>query len=145
MTTFGAFQSTRKTYDIVMLLLAEKEDIKIRALVIPVICTPLSVKIKNLRIPPELKGLKLADPSHTLENLEVDIIIENDYYGRLITGKIIKAENEALITMESKFGWLLLRPIHKVNCSENYLNPLCQRVQIMPLEDAKLDNRLTKF
>ena len=145
-TTFGTIQSTRKTYDIVSFtIVAEKEDIKISSLVTPVICPPLSVKMKNIQIPPELKGLKLADPSHSSENLEVDIIIGNDYYGQLITGKIIKAENEALIAMESKFGWLLSGPIHKANCSENYLNTLCQRVEVMPVEDAKLDNLLTKF
>ena len=145
-TTFGTIQSTRKTYDIVSFtIVAEKEDIKMRALVTPVICPPLSVKMKNIQIPPELKGLKLADPSHSSENLEVDIIIGNDYYGQLITGKIIKAGNEPLIAMESKFGWLLSGPIHKANCSENYLNTLCQRVEVMPVEDAKLDNLLTKF
>ena len=58
-------------------------------------------------MPPELKGLKLADRLQSSEYLDVDIIIGNDYYGQLITGKIIKTENEASIAMESKFGWLL--------------------------------------
>ena len=62
--------------------------------------------MKNLKIPPELKGLKLADRLQSSENLDVDIIIGNDYYGQLITGRIMKTENEALIAMESKFGWL---------------------------------------
>ena len=43
--------------------------------------------MKDLRIPPELKGLKLADPLHTLESLEIDIINGNDYYSQLITSK----------------------------------------------------------
>ena len=107
-TTFGSFQSTRKTYDIVSFSLStEKENIKIKALVTPIICPPLSVMMKNLKIPPELKGLKLADRLQSSQNLDVDIIIGNDYYGPLITGKIIKTENEALIAIESKFGWLL--------------------------------------
>jgi len=63
--------------------------------------------IKNPKMPPELKGLKLANRLQSSENLDVDIIIGNDYYGQLITGKIIKTENIALIAMESKFGWLL--------------------------------------
>lgn len=35
--------------------------------------------IKNLKIPPELKGLKLADRLQS-ENLDLDIIIVNVYY-----------------------------------------------------------------
>ena len=112
-TTFGTLQGRRKTYDLVALTLStEVENIKITALVTPVICPPLSAKVKNLQIPPELQGLKLADPSHASENLKVDIIIGNDYYGQLITGKVIKTQNEALIAMASKFGWLLSGPIY---------------------------------
>ena len=67
--------------------------------------------MKNLKILPELKGPKLADRLPSSQNLDVDIIIGNDYYGQLITGKIIKTENEALIAIESKFGWLLSGPV----------------------------------
>ena len=67
--------------------------------------------MEKLKIPPALKGLKLADRLQSPENLDVDIIIGNDYYGQLITGKIIKTEKEALIAIESKFGWLLSGPV----------------------------------
>ena len=145
-TTFGSFQSTRKTYDIVSFSLpTEKENIKIKALVTPIICPPLSVMMNNLKIPPELKGLKLADRLQSSQNLDVDIIIGNDYYGQLITGKIIKTENEALIAIESKFGWLLSGPVQNESNHENDLNTLCQRIEIMPVEESKLDNLLTKF
>ena len=145
-TTFGSFQSTRKTYDIVSFSLStEKENIKIKALVTPIICPPLSVMMKNLKIPPKLKGLKLADRLQSSQNLDVDIIIGNDYYGQLITGKIIKTENEALIAIESKFGWLLSGSVQSESNHENDLNKLCQRIEIMPVEESKLDNLLTKF
>ena len=101
--------------------------------------------MKNLNIPPELKGLKLADRLQSSQNLDVDIIIGNDYYGQLITGKIIKTENEALIAIESKFGWLLSGPVQNESNHENDLNTLCQRIEIMPVEESKLDNLLTKF
>ena len=145
-TTFGTLQGRRKTYDLLALTLStDVENIKMTALVTPVICPLLSAKVKNLQIPPELQGLKLADPSHASENLKVDINIGNDYYGQLITAKVIKTQNEALITMESKFGWLLSGPIYKGKNSQNNLTTLCQRVDIMPVEDEKLDNLLTKF
>ena len=101
--------------------------------------------MKNLKIPPELKGLKLADCLQSSENLDVDIITGNDYYGKLITGKIIKTENKALIAMESKFGWLLSGPLENESNHENDLNTLCQKIEIMPVEESKLDNLLTKF
>ena len=44
--------------------------------------------MKNLKIPPELKGLKLADRLPSSQNLDVDIIIGNDYYGQLRTHRI---------------------------------------------------------
>ena len=145
LTTFGSFHSTRKTYDIVSFSLStETENIKIKALVTPIICPLLSV-MKKLKIPPELKGLKLADRLQSSENLDVDIIIGNDYYGQLITGKIIKTENKALIAIESKFGWLLSGPVQNESNHENDLNTLCQRIEIMPVQESKLDNLLTKF
>ena len=144
-TTFGSFQSTRKTYDIVSFSIStETENITIKALVTPIICPPLSV-MEKLKIPPALKGLKLADRLQSPENLDVDIIIGNDYYGQLITGKIIKTENEALIAIESKFGWLLSGPVQNESNHENDLNTLCQRIEITPVQESKLDNLLTKF
>ena len=101
--------------------------------------------MRNLKIPPELKGLKLADRLQSSQNIDVDIINGNDYYGQLITGKIIKIENEALIAIESKFGWLLSGPVQNESNHENDLNTLRQRIEIMPVEESKLDNLLTKF
>ena len=101
--------------------------------------------MEKLKIPPALKGLKLADRLQSPENLDVDIIIGNDYYGQLITGKIIKTENEALIAIESKFGWLLSGPVQNKSNHENDLNTLCQRIEITPVQESKLDNLLTKF
>ena len=96
-TTFRSYQSTRKTYDIVSFSPpTEKENIKIKVLVTPIICPPLSVMMRNLKMPPELKGLKLADRFQSSENLYVDIIIGNDNYGQLITGKIIKTAKKGL-------------------------------------------------
>ncbi|KAK3752075.1 hypothetical protein QZH41_005571 [Actinostola sp. cb2023] len=85
------------------------------------------------------KGLKLADKTNG--NLEVDIIIGNDQFGQLITGKMIKTSNEAIIAMESKFGWLLSGP---TSSSCNRDTTRCQRADIQTV-DTKLDNILTKF
>lgn len=113
----------------------------------PVICPPLSSQMKDFTVPYELKGLKLAEPfTHEAKgNLEVDIIIGNDHFGQLITGKVIKSNNEALIATESIFGWLLSGPT-TVKCNKDVYNTSpCQRVDVNPVVDEKLDTLLTKF
>ena len=137
--TFGSFQSTRKTYDIVSFSIStETENITIKALVTPIICPPLSV-MEKLKIPPALKGLKLADRLQSPENLDVDIIIGNDYYGQLITGKIIKTENEALIAIESKFGWLLSGPVQNESNHGNDLRTVCCKDRLSVYKIEKTD------
>ena len=101
--------------------------------------------MKNLKMPPELKGLKLADRLQSSENIDVNIITGNDYYGELITGKVIKTENGAWIAMESKFRWLPSGPIHNENIYTNDLNTLCQRIKILPVEESKQKSLLKKF
>ena len=59
-TTFGTLQGNRKTYDLVALTLStEVENIKITALVTPVICPPLSAKVKIYRYRRNYKDLNL--------------------------------------------------------------------------------------
>ena len=43
------------------------------------------------------------------------------------------------------FGWLLSGPVQNESNQENDLNTLCQRIEIMPVQESKLDNLLTKF
>ena len=50
-----------------------------------------------------------------------------------------------MIAIESKFGWLLSGPVQNESNHEDDLNTLCQRIEIMPVEESKLDNLLTKF
>ena len=66
--------------------------------------------MKNLKIPPELKGLNLVDRCNH-QKIDVDIIIGNYYYGQLIAGQIVITENEAFIAVEGNFGWLLSGPV----------------------------------
>ena len=59
----------------------------------------------------------------------------------------MKTANDALIAMESIFGWLLSGPIQNENnhATNNDLNTICQRIGIVPVQESKLDNLLTKF
>ena len=142
-TTFGDIKTIRRNCDVVSINLdtgKEKErngKFIINGTVNPTICPPL--KITAFEIPPELEGLKLADKP--IGNSEVDILIGNDQYGHLITGKMIETSNEAMIAIESKFGWLLAGSTSNIR-SSNTMG--CHRIDTQSAE-SQLDSILTKF
>ena len=144
-TTFGATQGTKKAYDVVAvtLLTNNGEALPITALVTQTICPPLLYLPDKLTLPSELTKLSLACSTDTHANKQVDIIIGNDHYGQLITGRIMKTKNEALIATESKFGWLLSGPIKQLHYVTDYAT--CQQIQALTSEEEKLDDLLTKF
>ena len=126
-TTFGSVESNRKSPEVVKLnLITDKEDIELSALVTPAICPPLPTTVQHIQIPPELKRMKLADPLNAADELNVDILVGNDYYGKLVTGKMKKINNESLIATESKMGWLLSGPILKHLSNSTMTTLLCQ-------------------
>lgn len=53
-----------------------------------------------------LEGLELADNTES-----IDVLIGYDYYWDFVSGDSIK-DNQGLTAVDSKFGWLLSRPIH---------------------------------
>ena len=96
-------------------------------------CPLLSVMMKKLKIPPELKGLKLAD---RLQSSEKSWRGYNHWKLLLRSAdcwKNNKNWKQALIAIESKFGWLLSGPVQNRRA-------LCQRIEIMPVQESKLDN-----
>ena len=102
--------------------------------------------LKHSLIPLELKGLKLADPPDAKDELNIDILIGNDHYGKLVRGKIKKFYNESLITTETKVGWLLSGSLPKEQSSEISASILlCQETNANPNNETKLDQLLSKF
>ncbi|KAK3745383.1 hypothetical protein QZH41_001421 [Actinostola sp. cb2023] len=92
----------------------------------------------------ELKELKLADPPHNIDRLDIDILIGNDFYGLLMTGEIIKFGSGGIVAMSSKLGWLLSGPVTKDKGDQTH-NALCQRINVQPAEDDPLEDILPKF
>ena len=60
---------------------------------------------------PQLRDLTLADEFRDDDVIDIDMIIGNDYYGALITGRMVKVND--MVAVESKFGWLLSGPIEQ--------------------------------
>ena len=110
-SSFGSTKCDASELDLVKIGLEMDEGVfTIEALVVATISAPVPMKIKEEWLnQPALKDLKLADKLSENDTLDVDIIIGNDHYGSLVTGKIIKTGR--VIAMESKFGWLLSGPL----------------------------------
>ena len=110
-TTFGSKQSERTEYKVVSpVLLAKSEHINVRALVSPTICPPISAKAKHkIQNYPEFTELDLVDSYQrdSSKYLEIDMLIGNDYYGHLVTGDMTKCNENGVVAVQSKFGWLL--------------------------------------
>ena len=72
------------------LLLKGEEMMRIQALVVPVICNPLtSQPISNTKETYEhLADLELADSANEDDCLEVDALIGSDVYWSLVTGEV---------------------------------------------------------
>ena len=70
----------------------------------------------------------------------MELIIGNDFYGSLITGKIV--QQNGVMAMESRFGWLLSGPMNESgsNISMNHVS--CSALMI---SNDTLNQSLQKF
>ena len=146
-TTFGSTnKGTPKSYEVVTLTLnAVNKDVKITALVTPIICPPLS-STQHTEIPVEFKALSFADPLNAEGDRTIEILIGNDHYAQIILGNTKKSQNERLMATQSKFGWLLSGPVpNNESSTETTLSTLCQMIDAQPTRNDDLNETLTKF
>lgn len=121
---------------------AEEEEIVIEALVSPVISPSIQNHLRDGGLDfPYLLGLRLPDPVRKKGPLEIDTTIGNDYYGSLVRGEIIKGKG--LMAMNSNFSWLLSGPVQGV--WSEVAHTLCQRIEVLPVEDGTLNDILSRF
>ena len=90
--TFGSTERCDKLCGVVHLEVRVEEGrtLNIAALVVPVICSPLTSQPINASSEcyEHLAGLKLADSSDSCDALEVDVLIGSDWYWSLVTGRV---------------------------------------------------------
>ena len=146
-TTFGSTtKGPPKSYEVVTLTLnAVNKDVKITALVTPIICPPLS-STQHTEIPVEFKALAFADPLNAEGDRTIDILIGNDHYAQIILGNTKKSQDERWMATQSKFGWLLSGPVpNNESSTETTLSTLCQMIDAQPTRNDDLNETLTKF
>ena len=109
--TFASSEPTLQNLEVVEVKIANVENSSykiINALVVPLICNPLSdqcVSIAKNQYD-HLKYLKLSDSSNSKFNCNVDILIGADYYWDFVSGNI-KRGNSGPVAVETILGWVL--------------------------------------
>ena len=87
------------------------EFVNIEALCVPVICSPLlgqkPFEISKIHTECEFRKLYLADYKPNIEEKNISILVGLDYYFLFINGNVIRSENDNLVALESKLGWIL--------------------------------------
>ena len=87
------------------------KPVGMEALTIEKICTPLEPVEISLEKYPHLKGLTLAD-SYPRGSVNVDILIEADFYFTFMSGKCKNGETTNTPTpVKSTLGWIVGRPL----------------------------------
>ena len=91
--TFGNSESYDKTCDVVNfgVRIRSGETLEIAALVVPLICNPLTSQpiTTSGECHKHLLGLELADSADGNDVLGVDVLIGSDWYWSLVTGRVI--------------------------------------------------------
>lgn len=146
--TFGNTESCDKLCDVVHLTvkLEEGETLSITALVVPMICSPLTSQPINAsgETYEHLAGLKLADSGDPRDTMEVDVLIGSDWYWSLVTGRVIRGESGPT-AIHTKVGWILSGPTSNqatVNLTFSTVHTL--KVDTVATEPS-LDDQLKKF
>ena len=89
----------------------KKTSINLRGFVVPLISGPISGQ--RVRIVKEecsyLQGLHLVDKGKG--DSDIDVLIGADYFWDIVEGEIKRENNERLIALKSKLGWLLSGPL----------------------------------
>ena len=112
------------------------EFVNIEAFYVPVICSPImgqkSFEISKTHA--EFRKLYLADFTPNIEKKNISVLIGLDYYFSFIKGNVIRSENDNLVVLESKLGWILSGAhetgvlisntrIYRVDCSSQEPEP----------------------
>ena len=105
--TFGNSEGYDKTCDIVNFGVRIKsgEMLEIAALVVPLICSPLTSQpiTTSGECQEHLLGLELADSADSDDVLEVDVLIGSDWYWNLVTERVIRGKSGP-IAIHTKVG-----------------------------------------
>ena len=103
---------------------------------------------------PHLQGLPLADYSRGDEELEVDIMIREDYYWSVVQNNIVRGEFHDPVAIRTRLGYVLSGPVNVANSGQSpssvnmshVMKTECTVVEedLSSIDDS-LKNELSKF
>ena len=108
LNTFGTDKFRKQKCDLVEINLEGRDGsvIRLKPLVFPIICSPISSSINNNEFP-HLQGLEFADDFDGSQDC-IDLLVGADQYFQIVFGDTIRGESEnGPVAMSSKLGWLL--------------------------------------
>ena len=110
-SSFGGSTAIKNTVKLINVTLeTHTGDVKLSALVVPKIATPIqnfvTSDLQNLSY---LRSLKLAHPISTIEQFHISLLIGVDQYWQIVGNHIVRGEGPT--AMESKLGYLLSGPL----------------------------------
>ena len=147
--TFGSTESCDDSFDVVHLGIKTKEGgiVEIAALVVPLICSPLTSQPINASSEhyEQLTGLELADSGDSGDPLIVDVLVGSDSYWSLVTGRVIRGKSGPT-AIHTKVGWILSGPTTDSQGTVNltFSSTHTLRVDAVVAEPS-LDDQLKKF
>lgn len=122
--------------------------LKLTALVIPLICNPLtSQPIDYSKQSHEhLSSLNLADSADLSDLLEIDVLIGADSYWDMVTDQVIRGDSEPT-AIHTKVGWICLaqQPTQEFAVNLTLAPTHTLKVEAYHSAKAALDNCLKRF
>ena len=112
LNTFRTDKFRKQKCDLIEINLEGRDGsvIRLKPLVFPIICSPLSSSI-NINEFPHLQGLEFADDFDGSQDC-IDLLVGADQYFQIVSGDTIRGESEnGPVAMSSKLGWLLVGPV----------------------------------
>ena len=125
-------------------LLEKKACIDITALDSPTICPTIAANATYaLEDYPESSRLDFADgyQKSPTQHLDIDILVENDNYGHLMIGDLIKCQTNGVITINIKSGWILSGPLSH----SSDVGAVCHKIDTDNSNEEDLEKLLPRF
>ena len=129
------------------LVMKDGETLKVTALVVPLICNPLTSQPVNYSKDhyKHLVGIELVDSADIGDVLEVNMLIGSDFYWNLVTGRVRRGRSGPM-AIHTKIGWILSGPVDQQEVSVNLTLTATHtlRIDTYPVEQ-NLDDQLKRF
>lgn len=144
--TFGAKEGKSQQYDVVQaeILTLNSSIVRVKALVVPIICEALRRPSVDLNSYPHLSSLNLADTENS-RHIELDVLVGSDYYWHFMSGEVITT-SQGPTAVNTTLGWVLSGPVNAERDQGAYSTFVTHVLKVQADPGIKmLDRKLQSF